>query len=391
MNKIKIKLINSNVIIKPIVLIFIILLFNNYLNLNGEKDMLLNKYIYIFFMVSFALVSCTNNDFKHLQKSDNIFNLTTENDLTKKSVVEKIDSFYNTGVEGTFVGQKNIGIYYKYFLQKSLENEKGAIVISSGRTEAAVKYKELIYDLYKNGYSIYIHDHRGQGLSDRMIPIHDMGFIDDFQNYVKDLKQFYNSIVLPNKHKNKFLLAHSMGGAIGMIYLEEYNNDFKAAAFSSPMLGLSFPTCLAIGFLTGDTPEYAMGHTDYDNGIETFAENTLTNSEIRYKRMLSVFEENPKARLGGASYEWVSKSCGAFDYIFDNYKKVKTPLIVFSGGEEMVVDPSAHNKFIDLLIENGNNAEGYLVENAKHELFIAQDNARTPVVTKALEFFNSVK
>ena len=353
--------------------------------------MLLVKYINIALIVSFALISCTDSEFEHLQKSENIFHLTTEKDLANKSIVEKIDSLYASGVEGIFVGEKNIGIYYKYFLQNSRSSEKGAIVISSGRTEAAVKYKELIYDLYKNGYSIYIHDHRGQGLSDRMIPNRDMGFIDDFQNYVKDLKQFYNSIVKSNNHKRYYLLAHSMGGAIGMLYLEQNPNDFNAAAFSSPMLGLSFPTCLVIGFLTGDKPEYAMGHTDYENGIEAFAENTITNSEVRYNRMLKVFEKNPKARLGGASYEWVNKSCGAFDYIFENYKKVKTPLILFSGGEEMIVDPSAHNKFINMLNENGNNAKGYFVENAKHELFIARDEARTSVITTALEFFNSVK
>ena len=353
--------------------------------------MWLIKYLKIVLVLSFTLISCTNNEFKHLHKSENIFHLTTENDLLKRTIVKKINSFYASGVEGIFVGEKNIGIYYKYFLQDSRNSEKGAIVISSGRTEAAVKYKELIYDLYKNGYSIYIHDHRGQGLSDRMIPNRDMGYIDNFQNYVKDLKQFYNSIIKRNNHKKYYLLAHSMGGAIGMLYLEQYPNDFNAAAFSSPMLGLSFPTCLVIDFLTNDKPEYAMGHTDYINGIESFEKNTITNSEIRYNRMLKVYEENPKARLGGATYEWVNKSCKAFDEIFENYKNVKTPLILFSGGEEMIVDPSAHNKFIDMLSENGNNAKGYFVENAKHELFIAQDEARISVITKTIEFFNSIK
>jgi alpha-beta hydrolase superfamily lysophospholipase len=31
-----------------------------------------------------------------------------------------------------------------------------------------------------------------------------------------------------------------MGGAIGMTYLEQNPNDFNAAAFSSPMLGLTY-------------------------------------------------------------------------------------------------------------------------------------------------------
>lgn len=352
--------------------------------------MLLNKHIKIALFL-LLLTSCSHEDFESLQNSNNPFTLTTEGSLLDNNIIEKIDSIYNIGEEGFFTGEQDIKIYYKYFLQKESSEEKGAIVISNGRTEAALKYKETIYDLYNNGYSIYINDHRGQGLSDRMIDNRDMGYVDEFQNYVKDLKYFYESFIKTNNHENYYLLAHSMGGAIGMLYLEEYPNDFKAAAFSSPMLGLSCPTCLLIGILTGDEPEYAMGNTDYDNGVEPFLENTLTNSEIRYNRTLKVFDENKEARLGGSTYQWVSKSCDAFDVIFENHIKIKTPIILFSGEEEVIVDPSAHNKFIELLNENGKDAKGYYVEKAKHELFVERDEVRIPVITTILKFYNSNK
>ena len=41
----------------------------------------------------------------------------------------------------------------------------GFVVISSGRTESLLKYDETVYDLHSAGYSVFIHDHRGQGLS----------------------------------------------------------------------------------------------------------------------------------------------------------------------------------------------------------------------------------
>jgi len=347
------------------------------------------KHSLFLILFTFLLSACSYKQFENLTIGSSVYNITTEKDLVDISKTKKLDSLYNTGVEGTFVGKENIEIYYKYFLQDSIKDEQGAILISDGRTEAVVKYKEVIYDLYMNGYSVYIHDHRGQGFSERMAPDSDMGFVDEFQNYIDDMKYFYDTILLPNKHKNKYLLAHSMGGAIGTTYLEQHPDDFKAAAFSSPMLGFSFPTCMAVSILAGDDPEYAKGNTDYENGIEPFAENTLTNSEIRYNRMLEVFVEYPKARLGGASYQWVNKSCNSFDYIFDNYEKIKTPLILFSGGEEEIVHPSAHNKFIEKLIKSGHNAKGYLVEGAKHELFIEKDEHRIPVLNKILNFYSS--
>ena len=351
----------------------------------------MNKLKILFFeiVLVLSLINCGNPVFEKLDSFNSKYKLTVAEDLRKDVVSQKIDSLYNSGVEDYFTGEENIKIFYKYFLQKDREKEKGAILISDGRTEAVIKYKELIFDLFNNGYSVYIHDHRGQGFSGRMIDEHDMGFVDEFQNYVNDMKMFYHKVLKPNHHKNKYLLAHSMGGAIGMMYLEQYPDDFNSAAFSSPMLGLGFPTCLVVNLLGGDKPQYAPGGKNYENSIELFGENSLTNCKIRYNRMLQIFEKYPEAQLGGASYQWVNKSCKAFDYIFDNYAKIKTPLILFSGEEEEIVSQSAHVEFISKLKENGQNAKGYLVTKAKHELFIEKDEARNAVLEEVLDFYSN--
>jgi lysophospholipase len=340
-------------------------------------------------IIILSMASCSNTKFPKLEQVDNKYNLSTESSLTNIEHTRKIDSLYNLGIDGYFNGANNVKIYYKYFLQDSLE--KGAIVISDGRTEAALKYKEVIYDLFKNGYSVYIHDHRGQGFSGRMLADTDMGYVDEFGYYIDDMKYFYDHFVAKHHHKNIYLLAHSLGGAIGVTYLEEYPDDFKAAAFSSPMLGLGFPTCRVIGLLTGDEPEYAMGHTNYEEGIDPFEENTLTGCEIRYDRMNLIFEEFPGARLGGATYQWVYKSCKQFDVIFENISNIKTPLILFSAGDEEIVNPAAHNNFIEGLNALGMEPEAYLVDGAKHELLIEKDEVRIPVLTKILDFYKGYR
>ncbi len=336
--------------------------------------------------ITLVLVSCSAS-LKTINDTENKYKLTTEKDLQLPDYVKKIDAFYNSGNEGSFIGEKNVKIYYKIFKQKF--NEKGAIVISSGRTEAAIKYKELIYDLYNNGYSIYIHDHRGQGLSGRMLENHDMGYVSNFQYYIDDLKTFYNNYVTKDKHKNIFLMTHSMGGAIGMTYLEQYPTDFKAAVFSSPMLGLPPPTCTAVNVLESKNPKYVMGGTDYQDDSVKFEDNTLTHSEIRYKRMLKAFNETTDARLGSATYQWVVNSCKQFKYIFDNADKIQTPLLLFSGEDEKIVDPNSHKEFIYKLKKLKKDANGYFVPNAMHELYIEKDKARINVLTTILDFFES--
>ena len=329
------------------------------------------------------ITACTS--LTKLNTYENKYKLSTKINLQDEAYAKKIDNFYKIGTEGTFTGKEDVKIYYKIFKQKS--NEKAAIVISSGRTEAAIKYKELIYNLYQNGYSIYISDHRGQGLSGRMLENHDMGYVKNFQYYIDDLKKFYDEFVIKDKHKNIFLMAHSMGGAIGMTYLEQNPKDFKAAVFSSPMLGLPSPTCTAVKVLEKKEVEYVMGGTDYQDDSVKFEDNTLTHCEIRYKRMLRAFNETSDARLGSATYQWVNRSCEQFKYIFDNADKIQTPLIIFSAEDEKIVAISAHKDFIKKLKKLKKDAEAYEVKVAMHELFIERDRARIDVITRSLDFF----
>ncbi len=346
----------------------------------------MNKYLLIGFILSgFALNSC-KPDFRYLQKDGNKYNLTAETQLQDQDYIKKIESFYEFGKVGSFMGKADINIYFKIFKQP--KKEKAAILISSGRTEAAIKYKELIFDLFNNGYSVYIHDHRGQGLSGRMTEDPDMGYVDDFQYYVDDMKFFYDHYLKPDNHKKVFLLAHSMGGAIGLTYLEQYPNDFNAAAFSSPMLGLKSPICGTVKLLVGKEPKYAMGETKYNDNKVAFEENNLTNSKIRYARMIEAFDIEPKAKLGGATYQWINRSCNQFDYLFDNIEKIQTPIILFSAQNDEIIDVRAHQKFVDKAKSLNKEGRAYVVENAKHELLIEKDEIRIETINELLNFYS---
>ncbi|MGK0377593.1 MAG: lysophospholipase [Patiriisocius sp.] len=134
--------------------------------------------------------------------------------MKNEKYIEEIESFYERGKEGHFLGKDSVQIYCNIF--KQADTEKPAILISSGRTEAVIKYKELIFDLYNNGYSVYINNHRGQGLSGRITEELDMGYVDIFQFYIDDMKCFYDNMLKESNHKKKYLLAHTLGGAIGM-------------------------------------------------------------------------------------------------------------------------------------------------------------------------------
>lgn len=331
----------------------------------------------------FILMICSS----YAQNKQESYFITTETQLKDSTYNRTINTFYQQGSNGFFKGQKNVKIFYKIFIQNDASNSP-AIVISSGRTEAAIKYKELIFDLYNNGYSVYIFDHRGQGQSDRMTDDPDMGYVEDFQFYIDDMQSFYISYLKPKDHSKYFLLAHSMGGAIGMTYLEQHPNDFDAAAFSSPMLGLKAGTCSGAKLLKPKTPTYGLGQGKYSEEDEVFKNNPLTTSLIRFERMVDAFNVLPTARLGGASYQWVVESCDQFKYLFDNIELINTPFLIFSAEKEKIVSSKSHKQFVKNALAKNKDCILYEIKGAKHELLIESDLSRTKTLKLMLSFFS---
>jgi lysophospholipase len=274
-----------------------------------------------------------------------------------------------------------------------------AIVISSGRTESFIKYKELIYDLYLQGYSVFIADHRGQGLSDRVLADEkkrQMGHVRDFKDYVSDLKQFHADFVCPTGHRKHLLLGHSMGGCIASLYLETHNQDFDAAVLCSPMdeLALGFFPDLSraiidIDELIGRSEEYAPNKHGYDEG-ETFSNKCLTHSEVRWNLMRREYRDNPAAKLGGPSVLCVKLAQGAAKAARHNATDVKVPVLLLQAGDDTIVQPAGQLEFRDRLNQTH---PGFCrlerIDGARHEIFMESDLYRQPALELTLDFIRN--
>ncbi len=333
---------------------------------------------------------------------DNPYNLVTDGNL--ESTWPEIESYWSSGEAGSFIGVDDIEIKYRIFRHPE---EIGAIVISSGRTETYIKYKEMVYNLSRLGYTIYIHDHRGQGFSGRMTEDTQQGHVQNFDDYVTDLKTFYDKKVKPNEHKNLFLLAHSMGGAIATLYIETYQNDFAAAALSSPMHQPDTGTfggvvCKGAGITTffrgigmswfGMEPRYAVGQGSYKR--KTFAANDpdiMTHSKQRFEAIQDLYDKNGEVKIGGITSHWLANACDASETLLENAKSVKIPVLVLQAEEDIAVTATGQNTFCKNLASSGEReCEGgkpYVIQGGYHELFIESDEYRIPAITKILRFF----
>ncbi|MCJ8219393.1 alpha/beta fold hydrolase [Aeromonas jandaei] len=321
----------------------------------------------------------------------NPYALTSEADVPTLYQQTLPDFWRQHAIEGEFKGKDGVAIRYAALRQEKVDR---AILIVNGRVESYLKYQELAWDLWRQGYSLYLIDHRGQGMSGRMLSDHNKGYVDQFDDYVVDMKQFHDQIIMADKPAKLFLLAHSMGGAISARYLERWPDDIRAAVLSSPMLGINLgglPKWLAKGLATTigtvggwfGEPPYGPGQGPYqDHG---FADNELTHSQSRYQAFRQIYEQHPQIKLGGATAHWIYQGITGADAAIADAGAIKTPLLLLQAGNDSVVDNAAQDAFCTKASCEG--GKPLRIEGAWHELFIESDDKRQPALTAMLDFF----
>ena len=222
---------------------------------------------------------------------------------------------------------------------------RGTVFLLPGRTEYVEKYGLAATTLAAAGYATLSIDWRGQGMADRALPDRMAGHVGDFAEYQTDLDTalvFAKARGLPEPY---YMLAHSMGGCIGLRHLFRAK-AFKAAAFSAPMWGIVIvnwmrPLTGLIGaaarIFAFDT-RYApgTGPTTYVTDFP-FAGNTLTTDPDMWEYMRQQALAQPALSLGGPTFGWLRAAlneCHALQQI----TSPALAAIVGLGRNERIVD-----------------------------------------------------
>ncbi|MBM7074316.1 alpha/beta fold hydrolase [Shewanella sp. 202IG2-18] len=270
-------------------------------------------------------------------------------------------------------------------------NSNKAVVISNGRIECYEKYRELIFDIYRQGYSVYAVDHRGQGKSTRLTTKRHLGHVEKFNDYVLDFTLFVDQVVKPRKHQNLFLLCHSMGGTIGVLYMHQHPKVFKAAALSAPMLSIKLPAprkvidalAKALDFKTW--PIYVLGGTDFK--FKAFKDNDLTNSTNRYSEFHRIYRTYPDVQLGSPSSHWLREALTAADDAKLLLPELNTPTLTLQANQDSIIDNQAYDDIFGNLLPSSQ-CRRQIINPAKHEILVETDDVRTQALDAIFAFFS---
>ena len=100
---------------------------------------------------------------------------------------------------GYFTSTEGISIRYHRWSPARC-HPVGTVILLGGRKEFLEKYIETAGDLNRMGFDVYSFDWRGQGLSSRMLPDTQKGYIGTYEDYLVKGKEAVRHIVESFQH-----------------------------------------------------------------------------------------------------------------------------------------------------------------------------------------------
>ena len=277
--------------------------------------------------------------------------------------------------------------------------DKPLLMISPGRMEATLKYRELAMDFWHQGYQVIVLDHRGQGLSQRFFNQRRVGHMDNFEHAAVDIITLAERCQLPGQQI--FVAGHSMGASVLLRAMQLRPRLFSSAALIAPMLSLPLrmPVFLAQLF-SGIRATYdqlrwrskkqvpgfiSRSRRDYkDPG---FSANLFSSSKVRYCAFRALYEQVPELKLGGPTAGWLYQAIGLMQRILANSHQLQTPILMITAGQEKIVTRHGQDQLRRQLTQANQPIHWLLLDQARHEIFEEGDEIRSAAINAMLSHF----
>ena len=193
--------------------------------------------------------------------------------------------------------------------------------------------------------------------------------------------------------KPLLLFAHSLGGAIGLSYIERNPGVFQAAALNAPLLELNtepYPGWVAKGI--ADVLDFVGRDEDLAPGQKSFIpddwklETSATTSSPRFERNRT---DNIAAdlALGGVTIKWLRETLKTTRHLTKKKtaRSFATPILMFQAGQDTFVKSGGQDRFC----AEAQACTLIKVPEARHEVFNEADTMRLPFWEKTAQFYET--
>lgn len=250
--------------------------------------------------------------------------------------------------EGFFRSQDNLRLFWESDVPDA---PKAHVGIVHGYFDHCGRFRGVIDALVAEGFAVHAFDYRGHGQSGGR-----RGHVDRFDEYVDDLELFWRRIREASGGKRSFLLGHSHGGLISILFQERRPEGLSGLILSSPYLRLPFKppwakvaAAKAIGRVVPWLPiKYELKPEDLTADPE--AQRQVAKDHL-YNHVLT-----PR---------WLTEVGAAQLKAMAMAPAITVPSLLYWGTEDRVVDAAASREFAQRLGSSDKQSREY--EGMRHE------------------------
>ncbi|WP_295806311.1 alpha/beta hydrolase [uncultured Nitratireductor sp.] len=302
----------------------------------------------------------------------------------------------NPAPEGIKAGrlQTDDGVSIRYARVPGRGKEKhGTVVLLPGRNEYIEKYFETADDLARRGYGSAILDWRGQGGSERLLANANRGYVESFNDYIRDLDALFEQVVLPDCRGPYYILAHSTGVLIALLASHTLSNRVRRMVLCAPLLGLaaSPATTLWVGRLAQFLYAIGLGKMYMPgrrNRLKTpdFSPAALSSDPERFARNRATVSAWPGLAINGPTVAWTRAMFRAIEHVTDPayMARLHIPSLILAAGGDRVVSNAA----IEHYARHLRSGSLLTIDGARHEILQEADRYREPALAALLAFLD---
>lgn len=235
--------------------------------------------------------------------------------------------------DGYVEGIGNVRLYYRTW---EAHRARAAVIVVHGLGEHGGRYTPFAEALAGYGYSTFVLDHRGHGLSEGR-----RGHTPRFEAFLQDLDRFRREVHgFIDLGTPLFLFGHSMGGLIALRYLEEYDSTFRGGIICSPWLATAL-----------DVPRWKINASALINRILPalpFATGLDPDDLSRDPDVVRAYRDDALVH-GRITPRLFTEAASAMGAALQRSDRISVPLLFLLAGRDRIVDTERSRLFAQSL------------------------------------------
>ena len=233
--------------------------------------------------------------------------------------------------EGFFNGFREAQTYYQAWLPAG--DVSAVLVIAHGLGEHSGRYMNVVNHFVPLGYAVYGFDLYGHGKSEGV-----RVFVESLEDYTETLRIFLGKVASWQSGKPLFLVGHSMGGLIGMIYLLDHQDDLAGAIISAPSVkvpdNISPMTVTMSRLLSKVAPKFGVTALD-------------PNSISKDRQVVEDYINDPLVYNGKITARLGTEMLKSMLRVESEAETIRLPVLIVQGGADTMVDPEGARMLYD--------------------------------------------